>query len=292
MIEHCVVDSRHGVPVSAFTKRGFQIYVCPGCGCIMGDLDFVPEQYEHEDYYTIASRNKEDVELEWGFRWRYILRRLSSILPEPRILDVGAGNGYFVSLARQEFHFDADGLEISDTAISYARTMFGLELLKGDLHGLPREYNAVCSFNVIEHVTDPKELLQGMRERLVDGGYLFLSTPNPSCIHRRLLGLKKWNMVDPPHHINLFPREALAAMLRNAGFDVQGYETLSTYIRFVRRFDTRGLLLRRVVFNALKAANLGADHFFVCCKRPMPTLAEQNGRRAPPWGIRETLKRH
>lgn len=45
------------------------------------------------------------------------------------------------------------------------------------------------------------------------GGHLIVTTPNPSCIHRRVLGLQKWQMVARPHHINLFTRVGLGQML-------------------------------------------------------------------------------
>jgi hypothetical protein len=52
------------------------------------------------------------------------------------------------------------------------------------------------------------------------------------------------------------------------GFEVLRYSTLSTYINAVRKIDTEGLVLRRAAFQALKTANLGADHFMICRRRP------------------------
>jgi 2-polyprenyl-3-methyl-5-hydroxy-6-metoxy-1,4-benzoquinol methylase len=264
MIQNCVVHAEHHQPRRSFVKRDVDIYECPTCGCIMADLEFVHEQYESDSYYTIASRNKDDIEAHWGFRWRHILRSLLRYVDKPRLMDVGAGNGYFVYLARKEFGLQADGLEISDAESAYAREMFGIDFIRSELAHVEGRYDALTSFNVIEHVPNPAALLAGMRERLNDGGYLIVTTPNPSCIHRRILGLQKWNMVAPPHHINLFTRVALEEMLEHAGFEVLEYSTISTYINFVRSFDTKCLLFRRAVFHALKGANLGADHFFIC----------------------------
>ena len=80
-------------------------------------------------------------------------------------------------------------------------------------------------------------------------------------------------MVDPPHHINLFPRAALEEILTRNGFEVKEYATLSTYIHCVRNFDTDNLLLRRTAFHVLKVANLGADHFVICRKSRTTTDA-------------------
>lgn len=266
MIAQCVVASTHAAPVPAFVKRGIDIYECPTCGCIMGDLAFVPDQYEAQDYYTLAYNDIGAIEREWGFRWRYILRRIVGLKAGRKVLDVGAGNGYFVALARSEFGFEAEGVEISDAEIAFARDKFGVELHKQALQDLPRSYDVVTSFNVLEHVKEPKQLLREMADRVRPGGLLVLTTPNPACIHRRVKGLKKWGMVDPPHHINLFPRAALQQLIADHSFMPITYETLSTYVRFVRAVDTPTLLLRRTLFQVLRVLNMGADHMVVARK--------------------------
>jgi 2-polyprenyl-3-methyl-5-hydroxy-6-metoxy-1,4-benzoquinol methylase len=264
MLQSCTVDAHHAPPRFAFPKKGVDIYTCPTCGCIMADLEFVPEQYESASYYTMAFRTKAEIESEWGFRWRYILRALKRYRAVPKLLDVGAGNGYFVYLARTEFGIPAEGLEISAAEADYARDTFGIQLLRGELSSVKEQYHVITAFNVLEHVKHPRLMLTQMGERLRDRGLLLVTTPNPSCIHRRLRGLTRWNMVCPPHHINLFTRAALQEMLDRAGFDVLEYCTLSTYINSVRKIDTRSLILRRAAFQALKSANLGADHFAIC----------------------------
>lgn len=267
MLQSCAVRIDHAPPRFAFPKNGVDIYTCPTCGCIMADLEFAHAQYESPSYYTMAFKTQAEVEGEWGFRWRYILRRLERYKATPQLLDVGAGNGYFVYLARTEFGFPASGLEISTAEADYARDTFGIELLRGAISSITDTYEVITSFNVLEHVQHPAELLAQMRERLSSGGLLVVTTPNPSCIHRRLLGLSKWNMVCPPHHINLFTRTALHEILDRAGFQTLEYSTLSTYINSVRKIDTRSLVLRRAAFQALKTTQLGADHFAICRAR-------------------------
>ena len=274
MLQSCTVDRGHAPPRFAFPKSGVDIYTCPTCGCIMADLEFSHEQYEAPSYYTMAFKTTAEIEAEWGFRWRYILRALKRYTAAPKLLDVGAGNGYFVYLARTEFGLAADGLEISAAEADYARDTFGVELIRGDLSRIQERYDVITAFNVLEHVKHPTALLDDMCERLDAGGLLVLTTPNPACIHRRLRGLDKWNMVCPPHHINLFTRRALEEMLRRRAFEILEYATLSTYINSVRRIDTHSLLLRRTAFQALKSANLGADHFLIC--RAPGGVARQN----------------
>lgn len=266
MINACVVDTAHGPPVRAFVKSGVDIFTCPSCSCIMADVAFVHDQYEANSYYTMSFPDKTAIDREWGFRWRYVLRTVRRYASQPRILDVGAGNGYFVSLARREFGFDADGFEISDAEADYARTTFGLQFIRSAAEIAPQRYDVVSSFNVLEHVTQPLELLAQIRGYLAPGGYLFLTTPNPACVHRWFHGLRRWGMVCPPHHITLFTLTALKQLLARAGFEFVEHSTLSTYINCVRNVDTESLLLRRAAFQFLKLSHLGADHFVVCRK--------------------------
>jgi 2-polyprenyl-3-methyl-5-hydroxy-6-metoxy-1,4-benzoquinol methylase len=268
MLQNCAVHAGHAAPRFAFPKSGVDIYTCPTCGSIMADLEFVHEQYEAASYYTMAFKNKAEIEGEWGFRWRYILKAIQRHTATPKLLDVGAGNGYFTYLARTEFEMPAEGLEISAAEVDYACDTFGVELIHGDLSVIADCYDVVTSFNVLEHVQQPGTLLNDMIKVLKPGGLLVITTPNPSCIHRRIKGLQKWGMVCPPHHINLFTRAALQELLARKGFAILEYATLSTYINSVRKIDTQGLMLRRAAFNALKSAHLGADHFVICRQKP------------------------
>jgi 2-polyprenyl-3-methyl-5-hydroxy-6-metoxy-1,4-benzoquinol methylase len=262
----CVVNADHRLDQKSFRKNGADIYRCGDCGCIMADIAFEHAQYESGNYYTLSRKTLASIDYEWGFRWRYILNKIARLGHFSSLLDIGAGNGYFVSLAGKEFGIKANGIEISTEEIRFARDVIGVQLINEDIARHRSNYDVVSCFNVVEHVADPHSLLSAAISRIKPGGLLVLTTPNPGCIHARLKGLQKWNMVDPPHHINLFSRKALEGMLRNDGMAILDYETLSTYINFVRPFDTKDLLFRRMFFYTLRSANLGADHFLISRK--------------------------
>jgi 2-polyprenyl-3-methyl-5-hydroxy-6-metoxy-1,4-benzoquinol methylase len=113
------------------------------------------KQYESADYYTVSLTNKAEIERDWGFRWRYLLRKATALVHRPHLLDVGAGNGYFVYLARKEFDLDATGIEISSNEIRYAKEMFGVELKNLDLDASERGYDVVTCFNGLRSLTSP-----------------------------------------------------------------------------------------------------------------------------------------
>lgn len=266
-MKNCVVNRNHIVNPRPFPKHGADIYTCSTCGCLMADIDFVHEQYESQDYYTMIHKTRAEIEYEWGFRWRYVLSCIAEQNHFSTLLDVGAGNGYFVDLAIKEYGLKSTGLEISAEEIEFAKSVIGVDLINENINDHKPKYDVVTCFNVLEHVPDPQALLACLVDRIQPGGILVISTPNPACIHARVKGKENWDMVAPPHHINLFTRSALDEMVGIHNLEVVQYETLSTYINFVRRYDTKGLILRRLFFNTLRIFGLGADHFFILRKR-------------------------
>ncbi len=172
------------------------------------------EQYESDSYYTIAFKNKAEDRGALGLSVAAYPAQPAPLHRQAAPHGCGRGQRVLRLPGPQRVRAQADGLEISDAESAYAREMFGVDFIRSDLAHVDGKYDVLTSFNVIEHVPNPAALLAGMRERLNDGGYLIVTTPNPSCIHRRILGLQKWNMVAPPHHINLFTRAALEQMLK------------------------------------------------------------------------------
>jgi hypothetical protein len=83
-------------------------------------------------------------------------------------------------------------------------------------------------------------------------------------------GLRNWGMIQPPHHINLFTRQGLDTLIERSGFRLMHYETLSTYMEWLWKYDTRDEHLRHILFDLLRRTGLGADHFYIAQRPPLP----------------------
>lgn len=262
----CAADPSHAPAPRAFLVGDVSVHVCPDCGTLMTDRSFVADYYEGENAYAVNRSTLPEIQQEWGFRWRRILARLARLSPGPRLLDVGAGNGYFVKLAREESGLEAAGVEMSARAVAFARDVVGVELIHGDVEDVEGEYDAVTSFNVIEHVENPRLFLGSLVSRVRPGGLLVMTTPSPRCVHARLKGLESWSMLHHPEHLNIFTRQGLGTLASGCGLAPLRYETMSTYIRGVRRYD-RGGILRSAAFHALLLTGAGADHCLYATRR-------------------------
>jgi 2-polyprenyl-3-methyl-5-hydroxy-6-metoxy-1,4-benzoquinol methylase len=174
------------------------------------EQDYLPSygvDPQHPSVVHLALRHH--AELAPAYRFRQI----------NRLLDVGAGAGLFlVSAHAAGWH--VEGVEIAEYGPVYARQHFGLNLVHGTIHdaGFPNEhFDVVMLQDTIEHVTNPRELLQEANRILRPGGAVILSTPNLDSLGRRLLGTT-WALMNPIEHLHLFNMQAMLRL-----FEVTGY---------------------------------------------------------------------
>lgn len=102
----------------------------------------------------------------------------------PLVLDCACGIGYGSRILARNPSRRVVGVDISAHAIAAASEGANppnLEFLRADAtdaKSLPGPFSAVVSFETIEHVPNPDEILAGFRAALRPGGLLLISTPN------------------------------------------------------------------------------------------------------------------
>ena len=130
--------------------------------------------------------------------WEYSVA-LEHLPPRQRVLEVGCGNGCFLSMLKRDGH-SAVGLEINETAVWMARAA-GCDARQAPLERFADEcdqpFDAVCAFQVLEHLRDPCSFLQSALRCLREGGLAIFAVPNGEGIFSSLdVALDM-----PPHHM-------------------------------------------------------------------------------------------
>lgn len=152
-----------------------------------------------------------------------------------RLLDVGCGDGALGLLVREKVR-EVHGIEWAEYALEEAEAR-GVHIRRCDLNRdsfpYPDEsFDVVTCLDVIEHVLDPRRLLQEIRRVLRPTGALILTTPNVRYVHfvAQLLfrGTFPRTSSDPEGydggHIHYFTFSDCAALLAEAQFtSIEGY---------------------------------------------------------------------
>jgi SAM-dependent methyltransferase len=203
----------------------FPIVRCTSCGLVFlrprpaaGALG----AYYPDDYYPLDEQPSTEAEAVA----RDLLRKVSSWtrargIDRPRVLDVGCGVGLFLHLAEQA-GMQVRGIELSGSAVSYARANYGLDVHHGmleDAEIAPAFCDIVVMWHVLEHLPDPVAALRQVAELLTPGGLLLAAVPNFGSYEARLFS-RRWYSLDAPRHVIHFPPHTLRAAVEQAALSV------------------------------------------------------------------------
>lgn len=146
-----------------------------------------------------------------------------------RLLDVGCGEGMFLSVA-QENGWQVSGLELDAERAGVACERYGIhDIHSGVLEEAPfarGQFDVITMWDVIEHVPVPAETVAKVGELLAPGGLLIMITPNIDGLFPRLsysYGKRYdyWRHPEPPYHLYQFSKRTIRRLLTDAGFSVE-----------------------------------------------------------------------
>ena len=152
-------------------------------------------QMEKFDWYYSSHKWEHDIAL-LGLRGR------------TRILEVGCGDGHFITRARDERELNVEGIELNESAVNKAKGN-GLPVrlleLEEAAKQFPKHYDAVCAFQVLEHVANPRAFLEQCCALIRPGGTLILGLPNADSFLKH-----QYCLLDmPPHHATRWSKRTL-----------------------------------------------------------------------------------
>jgi 2-polyprenyl-3-methyl-5-hydroxy-6-metoxy-1,4-benzoquinol methylase len=146
-------------------------------------------------------------------------------------IEVGCGFGEFVArVGREKPATVFEGFEQNPSAVKIASEK-GIPVHLLNLEDLAEahsgNYAAVCAFQVLEHVADPKSFVDAACKLLYPGGRLILGLPNGRSFLRH-----QFNTLDmPPHHMTRWTSEVLKEVERWFPLKIRRicYEPLADY---------------------------------------------------------------
>jgi 2-polyprenyl-3-methyl-5-hydroxy-6-metoxy-1,4-benzoquinol methylase len=189
-----------------------------------GEADFDPDRPDWPEYVA-GQRGDADIRTD-------VLDHIRELVePGPSgqvsVLDVGAGAGDFVALARDR-GFDAHGCDISSRGIIAARERHGIEISPLPLgEQPPAGTDSMTMWCVIAHLSDSTTFLDEAFAATRPGGILFLRTPRWCTFDRVAIILarigpnKLTRMADrriTGQHLRLYTKKSMTRQLSKVGF--------------------------------------------------------------------------
>lgn len=142
-----------------------------------------------------------------------------------RLLEIGPGMGEFLQQASQQGLL-VEAVETAKRFAKYLREDLKIKTYESTLEDLNlegKQYDALYSSHVIEHVVDPVLYLSTAKKYVKPGGLFFIMTPNGDCWEHQLVD-RAWSMYSKAH-LHIFTAPSLKICLQKAGWEVKDVET-------------------------------------------------------------------
>lgn len=142
-----------------------------------------------------------------------------------RVLDIGCGRGELLEVFMHR-SWEVMGVEPNKEYASDARAR-GITVVENVLTDQVVEqlgvFDAVILAHVLEHLSNPEEMLTMVQHLLVPGGLFYCEVPNDFNPLQEVAvsthNLKPW-WIALPDHLNYFSIESLSTFIANRGFEV------------------------------------------------------------------------
>lgn len=225
-----------------YTKKPVIMWQCKDCGVIWHEkvVDDLREYYESEEY-RISLEGSSEEENFYALHDKETLDKFNytgtNIFREKSIADIGCGCGAFLDFLKGVAK-DIIAIEPSE---SYRIIMKGKKFhtymyAKDAKKDWKNQIDVITSFDVIEHVDDPKKFMLDIFELLKEGGRAIIGTPTDAPILRNLLGeVFEKKLLFSTQHIWLFSEKNLKLIAKEAGFE-------KLEVKYFQRYGIKNML--------------------------------------------------
>lgn len=218
-------------------RERYTLVRCPSCSLVW--LSRPPKPSEMHLHYTdaydrlIAAAG--DDPARWGFR----LDAIAQFKTSGSLLDLGCSSGSFLESVRGE-SWQLFGIEMSAKAARTAEARSSACVFVGDILDaqFPKEsFDVVTCFDVLEHVYEPRKVMQRIAEWLRPGGIFYVLVPNVDSAEGRVFrGF--WHGLELPRHLFHFSPRSLRSLAESVGLHEVSLEThrnpaVGTSLRYV-----------------------------------------------------------
>jgi 2-polyprenyl-3-methyl-5-hydroxy-6-metoxy-1,4-benzoquinol methylase len=238
---------------------------CRNCGFIYTNPEIRGVEFLEQEHYnspeTYQNENSDNILEMFEHRVAY----LKNFKKEGKLLDIGAGKGDFVFVAKKN-GFDALGVEPSPRFSEFAANTYNVKVYQGFLAEQAelknQKFDVITMHHVLEHIEKPHEILNQLPNYLNADGIIYLEVPNTDSFTVKLIDIyfrirgKNWSSrlspLHPPFHKYGYTPKSLRIILEKNGFTIVKMETFSIFSRSFRNKESGNIISKAVKRLAIK----------------------------------------
>lgn len=226
----CILcENDQGILIADRLRYGIKNNVvrCTQCALVYLDPPFCSD--DNSNYYQNEYRQNYQAPPPEEYHLSQIdisterLSKIEHLLPlEANILEVGCAAGSLLSVLQDSGYKNIAGVEIDQTYSQYALDKLGHTVYQKPLEQLnlpPESVDAIISFHVLEHFSDPLAFLKTAAGLLKPAGSFIAEVPNIDDYLISMFNLKEYkDFYFQPAHNYYFSARTVRKLLEKAGF--------------------------------------------------------------------------
>ena len=179
--------------------------------------------YKSSNYDSFKNTPKSSLDIiyflvqKMMFRYKLFLIRI--YLNGNKILDYGAGSYKFASYLSKK-NFKTSALEPYNKVIKN-QSFLNINVFK-NIAEIPKthKYDGITLWHVLEHLTNPEQVLFKIHNLLNKNGVLIIAVPNINSFDARHYSAS-WAALDVPRHIWHFTSKGIISLVESRGFKLE-----------------------------------------------------------------------
>ena len=224
-----IANKKHFLTVKdhSVSKEIFELYYDESLDMLVTHpqpgLAVLGKYYESEDYISHTDGKRSLFEKAYHFVKNIALKNklnlINSLQPaKGRIMDIGAGTGDFLNVAKQN-GWETIGVEPSDKAKAIAlkkEVPFVEETASLESHS----FDVITMWHVLEHVPDLDSQIKELKRLLKPNGSLIVAVPNFKSFDAKYYGAY-WAAYDVPIHFWHFSKKAIQSLFQKENIQLE-----------------------------------------------------------------------
>ena len=210
------------------TQKHFSVVSCESCNHLYTydapEEDDIGPYYDSDTYISHTDTKESLFDRVYGLVKQYMLSRkwgwIRAHVPRGTIVDYGAGSGAFVNFLNQ-LGRETHGYEIAEAGRKTAKENYGVNLFDPSALKSLENKSVACftMWHVLEHIYDPKTLIETFHDKLKKDGILVIAVPNPESWDAKHYK-EHWAAWDVPIHISHFKQNVVIPFIEKMGFSL------------------------------------------------------------------------